>query len=126
FDIAELQLHISGPAVIALAGMGCGFHLTEQCVHFGTGQLPAGTDRPMAGHGAADILEPCLELEGGTEFQNLLCEVTSEAFDIALPEQSRYLPNCDGIIAKGFDDEAEFLELRCAREERVGELRRHL
>lgn len=34
-QIVQLQLHIGRSAVVALAGVGGGFHLAEEGVHFG-------------------------------------------------------------------------------------------
>ena len=46
-DIAELELHISGSAVVALAGIGRGFHFAQQRVHLLGLEAAAGAHRAM-------------------------------------------------------------------------------
>ncbi len=50
FDIRQLQLHVSWPAVIALAGKRRRLHMPQQRVHFLTGEPPARAHRTSARH----------------------------------------------------------------------------
>src|SRR5262249_53738624 len=50
-DIAELELHVGRPAVIALAGIGGRLHLTQECIHLFWLQAAARAHRAVAGHG---------------------------------------------------------------------------
>jgi hypothetical protein len=56
-DVGMRQLHPGRPAVVALAAMGCDFHLAQQGVHLGHRQDPTGPDRAMAGNGRRDMIE---------------------------------------------------------------------
>ena len=60
-DIRQLQLDISRPAVVALAGIGHLFHLAQQRVHL-LGLEPApGAHRAVAGHGGGDVQQAALQ-----------------------------------------------------------------
>src|SRR5262249_200631 len=60
-DIGELEFHVSGAAVVALAGIGRRLHLAQQRVHPLALETAAGTHRAVAGHGGRDVHEPALE-----------------------------------------------------------------
>ena len=58
--------------MVALAGMGRGFHLAQQRVHFFGAQAAAGADAAVAGERAADFFELFLERERVAEFGQLV------------------------------------------------------
>src|SRR5215475_1468921 len=60
-DIGELELHVSRPAVIALAGIGRRLHLTQECIHLFRLEAAARAHRAVAGHGRRDVHEAALE-----------------------------------------------------------------
>src|SRR5262245_47365598 len=60
-DVGELEFDVRGPAVVALARVGCRLHLTQQCVHFLSGEPTAGAHAAVASHGGADGCQALLE-----------------------------------------------------------------
>ncbi len=54
-NIRFLQLHIGRAPMDALAGMGRGFHIAQQHVHFFCPQAPSGAHRTVAGHPRGDF-----------------------------------------------------------------------
>src|SRR5262249_33953618 len=61
FDIRQLELHIGRPAMVALAGMGRGFHLAQQGVHLLAIQAASGPHAGVAGQGAGHLFQPLLQ-----------------------------------------------------------------
>src|SRR5262249_56660410 len=73
-DIGELELHVSRPAVIALAGIGCRLHFAQQRVHLLAFEAAARAHRAVAGHGRRDVHEAALEWQRLVPLRHVLGE----------------------------------------------------
>ena len=58
--------------MVALAGVGGGFHFAQQGVHFGDAEDAPGAHGAVAGHGRADLFEALLEGQGVVEFGEIV------------------------------------------------------
>src|SRR5712691_12183248 len=57
-DVGELELDVSGPAVIALAGEGRRLHVAEERVHLLRIEPTASAHAAVAGHGGEHVVKP--------------------------------------------------------------------
>ena len=105
-DIAELQFDEGWAAVVALAGVGSGFHLTQQGVHFFGTQFAAGADGVVAGHGGEHVVDAVLDAGGDAELAQLIRHVAHDAGNIRLADGGGDLADDDGAIAKRLEHEA--------------------
>ncbi len=77
-SVGEFQLHISRPAMIALAGVRRDFHFAQQRVHLLRLQAAAGAHRAVAGHGGCDMHQPPLQRQRLVPFGHVLGEVAQQ------------------------------------------------
>ena len=111
-DVGQLQLHIGGAAVVALAGMGRGFHLAQERVHLGGVERAPRAHAGMAGERAADRLQFFLERErlihlgqfvGEIGVKTNQAQVTAEAQKVVADEAAASLQSVSGV---NLDEEA--------------------
>ena len=93
--------------MVALAGVGGGFHLAEQGVHLGGRKHATGADAAVAGHGAADLAEAFAEGQGCTVLGQVVGDVADEALYVCVAQQRGCFADQHGTRAEGFDDQAE-------------------
>src|SRR5262249_19280681 len=105
-DIGELELHVGGAAVVALAGIGRCFHLAQQRVHLLRLELAAGAHRAVARHGGGDMQEPALERQGLVPFGHVVGEIAHQRGGVDLAEQRRRLGHRHGARAARLDHHA--------------------
>lgn len=86
------------------------FHVTQQTVHFWQGQAPVGADRAVAGHGAEQFVEVCLNPVAGAVLHQIRQHVTDQTVGFSLLEQRRNLANRQGFRAQTLQFEAQALE----------------
>ena len=58
--------------MIALAGIGSGFHLAEKGIHFGIVQAPSGAHRPVAGNGRQHMGQSVLQRPAAAELDKFV------------------------------------------------------
>ena len=85
-DIRQLELDIGRAAVIALAGMGRGFHLAQQGVHLLGIQPPSGAHAHVAGQGAGHLLQPFLQRQRIAGLGDLVGQVAHQPLHVQLAQ----------------------------------------
>ena len=97
--------------MIALAGMGRGFHLAQQRIHLFGIQPPSGAHAHVAGQGAGNFFQPFLERQGIAGFSNLVGEIAHQTLHVQLAQHGGDLAHHHGIGSEGFDHQAQLGQL---------------
>jgi hypothetical protein len=100
-SISELQFHIGGPPVVALAGMGRRLHLAQERVHLLGAHPAAGADGAVAGHAAEDRVDPGLQRGGRPRVVQLVEDVAQDRLGVDLAEDRRGFAHGDVPGPKG-------------------------
>src|SRR5579883_1483901 len=110
-DIAKFQFDISGPAVIALAGIRRRFHLAQQRIHFLAFEPPPGAHRAVTGHAGGDSHQPPLERQGLVPFADVVGEIADETRAVNRAKERRRLAQRDRAGAERFEHKAKARQL---------------
>src|SRR5215208_1334070 len=116
-DISELERDVSRAAVVALAGIGYGFHLAQQRIHLFWLEPTSRAHRAMAGHRRRDMHQAALQRQRLVPFRHVLGEVTHQRLGVDLAEQRRRLTHCDGAWPEWLDRQAVTEKFPSARGE---------
>ena len=93
--------------MIALTGMGCRLHLTQERVHLLRLEPPPGPHAAMTGHGGANLRQPLLERNAIAEFAEFLGELLHQDLDVTLTQHRWRLAHDYGARTESFDHQAK-------------------
>ena len=95
-DVGELQLHVGGAAVVALAGAGRGLHLAQQRVHL-LGRRAGGPRARCRGRPWSSTRPPAAPRAGCPALaERLARKIAHQALDVGVAEQRRHLAHQHG------------------------------
>ena len=101
--------------MIALAGMGRGFHFAQQRIHlFGVEPAPR-AHAHVAGQGAGDLFQPFLQRQGIAGLGDLVRQVAHQALHIQLAQHGGNFAHHHRIGPEGFDHQAQLGQFVGAR-----------
>src|SRR5215469_14588756 len=75
FDVGKVERDVGRATVIALAAVRSGFHLTQQCVHFGGREMSSSAHAGMASERAAYGFDPLFKRQAVAPLGELVGEV---------------------------------------------------